>query len=414
MKVLFVLENLADQCGANVNIAIKLSKELKKYGHDISVLTRYDELKPISSVMSTGFSNVYSFYSNQASFLHSFTSGNKWENMNSKERMFSLAKKPSVLVKMLDAKYFNFRFTEKDYIENIEAVCAKKSFSAVIGVVAPYYIANAIHRSKISAKKYLIQLDPYTYNYTLPKQLRKVRKVNEKKVIDGMDTVFAVSFVYDELKNKGITDARNIVRIELPGIDKIDSCFSQASVIPEERRKIHMLFAGQFYQDIRNPKYLLDIIVGLPEQYVFHIVGTGCEGMVLQYKKQYEDKFVLHGRVSKAECDELIKQADVLVNLNNIVDNQLPSKILEYICTGKTILNICKQDNCLSLPIISNYSKSVTIFETKELNIEYLAYIDAEIRKKMHLNIDIENVLKNFDDYTFTSIAKKIEKGINK
>ena len=109
MKVLFVLENLADRCGANVNIAIVLAKQLSK-SFEVHALVRYDDMKQISCEKKGAFGKVHAFYADQPGKLTKFTSKD-WNEAGGFAKVMRFCKSPSIFVSMIDAKYFDFSIT---------------------------------------------------------------------------------------------------------------------------------------------------------------------------------------------------------------------------------------------------------------------------------------------------------------
>ena len=403
MKILMILENLNNRCGANVNIAIVLAKQLAK-SLEVHALARYDEVKSISCERKETFGKVHTFYADQPGKLAKFTS-NDWNKVNGLKKVMRFCKSPTTLISMIDAKYFDFSITKKKCQKAIEQVCSEEKYDVVIGVSAPYYIMQAVAESDVDCRKMAIQLDPFTNNYTLPAFLKYRRKRIEEKVISRIHTLFAADFVYDEIKdvNNGVETA---IPLPLPGIivDRMKAQM-QSNNCENATGVVHFVFVGQFYETIRNPKYLLDMFLQLPKNYVLHIVGGGCEQVVVQYKEQLQDRLILHGWVSKDEADKCISQYDVLVNVNNTITNQMPSKLFEYIGTGKPILNICKTAHCLSLPYIEKYKNGISIVELYEMisvntekTIEFVETHASSI-------LDIEKVLESFDSNTDVYVA---------
>ena len=74
--------------------------------------------------------------------------------------------------------------------------------------------------------------------------------------------------------------------------------------------------------------------------------------------------------VGPEEIGKILAQADILLNVNNSIYNQLPSKTLEYISYGLPILNICKSDKCPSLNYMSRYPLAYNVFEDRDVKIE--------------------------------------------
>ena len=403
MKVLFVLENLADRCGANVNIAIVLAKQLSK-NFEVHALVRHDDVKLISCEKKEIFGKVHTFYADQPGKLAKFTS-NDWNKASRLTKVMRFCKSPEILVSMIDAKYFDFSITKKKCKKAVEEVCSREKYDVVIGVSAPYYLMQAVAESNIDCSKMAIQLDPFTTNYTLPDFLKYRRKRIEEKVISRLDALFAADFVYNEIKN--INRKRGVViSLPLPGII-VDKLRIQAQFDTHENDYgyVHFVFVGQFYEQIRNPKYLLDMFTQLPNNYILHIVGGGWEQLVNPYKEQLQDRLILHGWVSKDEADRCISQYDVLVNVNNTITNQMPSKLFEYIGTGKPILNICKTDYCLSLPYIEKYENGISIVELDEMISANTKNTIKFVETHIGSILDMERVLESFNSNTDVYVA---------
>ena len=88
----------------------------------------------------------------------------------------------------------------------------------------------------------------------------------------------------------------------------------------------------------------------------------------------------------------------------------MPSKILDYISSGKPILNICKIRNCPTLPLMERYPMGLTIFEdegisdlvserVKEFCLQNKGkQVPYEQIEKLYPECTIEYVGKQFDD----------------
>ena len=103
---------------------------------------------------------------------------------------------------------------------------------------------------------------------------------------------------------------------------------------------INITYCGSFYDKIRNPRKMLDALSGIAGTNIyFHIYSWGCEDVLEEYKKLYGDNLVIHGRVSSEEVEIAHSNANILVNLSNISENQVPGKVMEYFSFGKPVLN---------------------------------------------------------------------------
>ena len=85
----------------------------------------------------------------------------------------------------------------------------------------------------------------------------------------------------------------------------------------------------------------------LSEKIVFHQYSE-IQLSDVKLIKEYnlEDVFIVHSKVSYSEAIEIMKNADILVLFDTIMEDEkiqpyLPSKIIEYLLLNKPILGIC-------------------------------------------------------------------------
>lgn len=403
MKILFVLENLADRCGANVNIAIVLAKQLSK-SFEVHALVRYDETRPVSCEKKKFFDKIHTFYANQPGRLTEFTSKD-WGKVNGFAKVMRLCKSPNTFISMIDAKYFDFSFTKRKCKKAIEEVCGNEKYDVVIGVSAPYYIMRSVAEAKIDCSKMALQLDPFTNNYTLSSRLKKRRKRIERHTCSKLNTLFAGDYLYDDLLTIASNVKENIVPTPLPGLI-CENMLDKPSTTNTCDQTVHFLFVGQFYENIRSPRYLLELFACLPSNYILHVVGGGCDQELERYASLLGHRLIRHGWVSKEEANAYVEQFDILVNVNNTITNQLPSKLFEYISTGKPILNLCKSETCLSLPYMDKYENGLCIIE-KINDIKFnVKLIETFVDKHLHTILHGEEILNLFEENTDVSVAK--------
>ena len=126
--------------------------------------------------------------------------------------------------------------------------------------------------------------------------------------------------------------------------------------------KCSCYFVGNLYKDIRTPDAAIQAFSLLQEEAELFFVG---ETYRFLQDKMNESVNNVHfpGRKSKEEVARIYQEADILVNIGNAIDNQMPSKIFEYISTGKPILNFYKVPNCPTLKYLKNYPLALNLYE---------------------------------------------------
>lgn len=183
-----------------------------------------------------------------------------------------------------------------------------------------------------------------------------------------------------------------------------------------EKDRINLLFVGKFYADIRHPQYLFDLMEQLRDTpIVLHMVGPlNYMGFDKAYINRYFTNKIpnirFYGAVPPAEADDILLYADALVHVGNAVDTAMPSKILDYISSGKPILNICKIHTCPTILLMERYPIGMTIFEDEgvsELVSERVKKFCLENKgkqipyseiKKLYPECTIEYVGNQFDE----------------
>lgn len=127
-------------------------------------------------------------------------------------------------------------------------------------------------------------------------------------------------------------------------------------------------YAGRFYKDIRNPKIILEYLCGLKTDFRFTIFtplrGEVYYEILLPYKKKLGDKLELNEMVPREECIYELSGMDFLINLENTLAVQSPSKLIDYALAGRPILSFSQNTfsaNILNEFMNGDYSKQTNI-----------------------------------------------------
>ena len=362
MDLLFVVDSLSAVAGANVSIVRTLTKVLKKRDCKIYILAKMDCKRPVSEDIIKEFDEVYLLPSDKVEIIPNLYKRVKTNNRFLKETLW-LLNHPGILFKGIDGIVGNAYFVRKEFTRMINRICAVRNIDAVIGVSSPYSIARAVSKANIKATKILYQLDPFTNNYTLSNKGKRKRRQIERQTIEGLDMLFMPDFIKDDIVKSNIyPNCKKLIEANLPGIimDQVDQ-FNHALEYSPSTDKVNFVFAGRMYKDIRNPRMLFQLFTFLPDNYVLHILGSGCEKEIAEFKTILGERLIYHGLVAKKIADQHIEMADVLVNIDNTIKNQMPSKIVDYICRQKRIVNVCSDSECLAAKLLSSYPNGINV-----------------------------------------------------
>ena len=111
---------------------------------------------------------------------------------------------------------------------------------------------------------------------------------------------------------------------------------------------------------------------------------------------------------------EAYDRTDVLINIGNSVLNQMPSKIFEYISSGKPIINVFKSPDCPTLKYLTRYPLALNLFEGEitEHPAEKAAAIRAFCRETRGKRVPAEEIQSTFAANTFEAFADTIAKWV--
>lgn len=164
------------------------------------------------------------------------------------------------------------------------------------------------------------------------------------------------------------------------------------------------VYAGKFYEEIRNPSHLFEIFEMLPRNYILKIFYGGCNDVVQEYKEKLGDRLQVSGYISPEELDKVIAEANVVISLGNTVVNQVPSKIYDLIAYGKPILNFYQREDDISIGHLAPYPLCK--------NISYMGANIEEIRmwceKNKNNHLTYEDATSNMKEKCLENCTKRL------
>jgi hypothetical protein len=120
--------------------------------------------------------------------------------------------------------------------------------------------------------------------------------------------------------------------------------------------KLHIVFTGNFYRKFRNPDEFAKALrlLNSPE------IAVTIAGENIHFAHLFSDvpDVTFLNRLEHFECLALQGAADVLLNIGNTQDYQIPGKIFEYLVTGKAILHLRGSESDPSEEVLRNFPLS--------------------------------------------------------
>lgn len=253
-------------------------------------------------------------------------------------------------------------------------------------------------------KKYLLyQVDPIGTNKTYDKQ-HFMEKL-EEQMYRKASYIITTPIIAEEKKDNPAYDYDKILPLEFPNIRNLTAAAVKTDA---PRREIELFYSGRFYSGVRDCTFALKVL-SLIQNDRLRIVfaGTGQEDTISEYRNgALRGKLEHLGEISLDESFAYMQRADILINIGNNVVNQVPSKLFDYISTGKPIINFCKFKECPTIPYLEKYNNAINIVEGERTIEEQARLVDAFILSNLGKTLTFEEISSKFPENTAEYVGK--------
>lgn len=307
-----------------------------------------------------------------------------------------------LLAKLKDPKGFSDDLAARLLLDEAKAIQKESRVGAVISTMEPFPAADTAARLKGAKKKLLYLMDPpacVSNGASTPYRDRRL-----KKILAAQDIILTTPFIRRALVEHGYGrfDSK-IIPVGFPLIEEHGVLRRR-----EDDGRIHLLFCGWLYSDIRSPKYFLDVLSRLDERFVVTFMGKECEKLTKRFDVQTKAELITLPQQPYKTALQAMVDADILINIGNSVPVHMPSKTLEYINTGKPFVNFYKLDDCPTLYYTERYPLCLNLSEQDpDLDAAAARFTDFCVQKKGK-TVDRAFLETEYADCTPEYIAQKI------
>lgn len=308
--------------------------------------------------------------------------------------------------------YFNLP-TIRAFMRGLNKINAFQ-YQAIVAVGGDFHAVEAVRRyirNHHGPRFILYQVDPCYSKMTESSATLDSRKKFECQVYSSADLVLTTPIIRDEAANNHCKPyVHKFVSVEFPNVTKYYTNHINQKQYHNKNVMIKCLFAGSIYSNIRDPRYTLELFKNLNNDHLrLILVGVRKE----QIPKEYHvDWIQCMGVQSLDETRNMIANADVLINIGNTMENQVPSKLFEYISTGLPIVNVYKNEDCPSLQYMDKYPCAINLIEDpKKMNINVVE-LKNFICNYAGKQSNIDEILQIYDRCTPEYCADQIFKAI--
>ncbi len=119
-------------------------------------------------------------------------------------------------------------------------------------------------------------------------------------------------------------------------------------------------------------------------------------------------RIVLHSPISQTDLLKEYRKSDFIVNIGNRTNTQVASKILEYIGSGKPIINFYNLDDDTSRPYFKGYPMYFELKETNNISKQVIDDFMSFCNENKGRSLTFEEAYAHNPDLTTENIVKII------
>jgi hypothetical protein len=266
----------------------------------------------------------------------------------------------------------------KQYYKEIKDLDERIGIDIVVAMFFPPEIASAVSRYKRINRdfKYVIyELDSFTdgviQSNGYSKKLKEMAKIRwTKRQYKFADLMIPMDSHEESIKK---TYPAFLNKIAFAGLPLLVDNTSESN--GDNDNGISFLYTGELNLSYRSPKKLFETIEYLKNCSNWHFdffTKGDCESSLRELAEK-DSRVSAHGYVDRSVVDDYYRRADFLLSIGNACSNSMPSKIINYISTGKPIIHFCLQKKDVAAELLKKYplalivSSDVTVTEASKL-----------------------------------------------
>jgi len=347
-----------------------LVDELVSLGHEVTVLTgtkqhSQDSNIEIIFVGNSRASNVVVSLRNQSNSL------------DSKNRIKSIIFK--LLKKVYRFVIRNFAWPDYTMFWLISVFKVRKKlnleYDVLVTVSLPFssHIAGYLINKKIGKPWIMDVGDPFTLKTTAPENnsflYGRLNKHYETKFYQQASKVL---FTHDDARKIHIKEFQinpSITAVGQPISKFREHLYEQTKNYNYTNNDIKFGYFGIFTHGVRTPVNFINFLDKF-QNYEMHWYINSDSESILQKNTLDSSKHNFNSHVARDEALQLMtKSFHCLVSIGNLNPNQIPSKVIEYIATGKPVIHFAEINDDPVIHISDEFDNLFIITKNTDINI---------------------------------------------
>jgi len=311
-------------------------------------------------------------------------------------------------------------YNVKSYVNQMHELIKKENPDVMVVSYMPFAHAYALlaeHKWDIPVIAY--QLDPWGLHCTNTDTAVLTRRIAEETALfDRCTKIVTTPVLYRQYAQHPDYQKHldKMFALNFPNIKPLPQFSTDDCVFDFDNDIVNLLFCGIIHDEYRNPQYLLDNLKSVRDsgfdKFKIHFLGTNESSSLKQFMSK-NDWVVHHSNVPLDKAFATMAQADILVNIGNTFNNQVPSKIFDYFAFGKPILNVEKIADCPAREYFNRYPLTFTVEEWNPVQHNNDIFTDF-LQKSKKQHIDYSRIEELYDDCTLNYATNLFYDIINK
>jgi hypothetical protein len=347
-----------------------LVDELVSLGHEVTVLTgtkqhSQDSNIEIIFVGNSRASNVVVNLRNQSNSL------------DSKNRIKSIIFK--LLKKVYRFVIRNFAWPDYTMFWLISVFKVRKKlnleYDVLVTVSLPFssHIAGYLINKKIGKPWIMDVGDPFTLKTTAPENNSFLYgRLNKNYEMKFYQQASKVLFTHDDARKIHIKEFQinpSITAVGQPISKFREHLYEQTKNYNYTNNDIKFGYFGIFTHGVRTPVNFINFLDKF-QNYEMHWYINSDSESILQKNRLDSSKHNFNSHVARDEALQLMtKSFHCLVSIGNLNPNQIPSKVIEYIATGKPVIHFAEINNDPVIHIADEFDNLFIVTKNTDINI---------------------------------------------
>ena len=291
-------------------------------------------------------------------------------------------------------------------LRELKSVCNTYSFDAAVSTSEPFPMAcTAVQLQHVKKALYIMDPPECVINYSGTQYRNKMLPL----ILKRHSALITTPFIAGALQAQGLPMPQELRTVGFPMITE--------NAAPKKQKAhgtIRLLFCGWLYSKIRSPQYFLDIISRLDERFEVTFMGRECEKLQERFQIETRAKLITFPNQPYDIALKAMEEADILINIGNHVPVHMPSKTLEYINTGKPMVNFYKFADCPTLYYTKRYPLALNLYEEEKdmdaVALRFIHFCEENVGK----TVDHTLIESEYSECTPKYIAQKIIESLEK